>query len=80
MRPYVTHLQHIMWATGAAISPRILILSDTHLFHQSFSFFDNMSRIMSKDYVPTFNDVLRSRVRTTGIIETQIQVDDVSYR
>ena len=35
---------------------------------------------MSKDYVPTFNDVLRSRVRTTGIIETQIQVDDVSYR
>ncbi|XP_063676318.1 guanine nucleotide-binding protein G(o) subunit alpha-like [Bolinopsis microptera] len=43
-------------------------------------FFENMNRIMSKDYVPTFNDVLRSRVRTTGIIETQIQVDDVSYR
>ena len=35
---------------------------------------------MDARYVPTLNDVLRSRVRTTGIIETQIQVEKVSYR
>lgn len=45
-----------------------------------FSFFENMERIMHPSFVPTFNDVLRSRVRTTGIIETHIQVEDVSYR
>lgn len=43
-------------------------------------FFENMHRILHKDYIPNINDVLRSRVRTTGIIETHIQVEDVSYR
>eukprot|EP00116_Pleurobrachia_bachei_P008855 sb/3469117/ len=43
-------------------------------------FFENMERIMSRDYVPNSNDVLRSRVRTTGITETQIRVENVAYK
>ena len=44
------------------------------------SFFENMERIMSRDYIPNSNDVLRSRVRTTGITETQIRVENVAYK
>jgi len=53
---------------------------DYQLNDSAVYFFENMERIMHPSYVPTPNDVLRSRVRTTGIIETQIQVEKVSYR
>lgn len=46
----------------------------------SSSFFENMSRIIAPNYVPTDADVLRVRVRTCGIIETQFQVDKTMFR
>lgn len=44
------------------------------------SFFDNMTRITSPDYVPTETDVLRVRLRTTGVIETQFKVNHLIFR
>lgn len=44
------------------------------------SFFENMSRIISPNYIPTEMDVLRVRVRTSGIIETQFQVNEITFR
>lgn len=44
------------------------------------SFFDNMVRIVSPEYVPTEMDVLRVRIRTTGVIETQFQVKHLVFR
>ncbi|XP_035763938.1 guanine nucleotide-binding protein G(o) subunit alpha-like [Neolamprologus brichardi] len=46
----------------------------------SSSFFENMSRIIAPNYIPTDADVLRVRVRTCGIIETQFQVDKTMFR
>lgn len=43
-------------------------------------YFDAIERIASKDYKPTDQDVLRSRVKTTGITETKFQVQDLVYR
>jgi len=37
-------------------------------------FFDNVSRLADEKYVPTYNDVLHCRARTTGIVETQFQI------
>jgi hypothetical protein len=34
------------------------------------SFFENIDRFMAPDYVATYQDVLRARVRTTGIQES----------
>ncbi|XP_055021368.1 guanine nucleotide-binding protein G(o) subunit alpha-like, partial [Boleophthalmus pectinirostris] len=42
--------------------------------------FENLSRIISPNYVPSETDVLRVRVRTCGIIETQFQVNDLVFR
>lgn len=39
-----------------------------------------MSRIGVVGYQPTDQDVLRSRVKTTGITETTFLVDELTYR
>jgi hypothetical protein len=37
-------------------------------------FFDRLSDISAEEYVPTQQDVFRSRVRTTGIVETDFEI------
>nr|CAI5847220.1 unnamed protein product [Callosobruchus analis] len=41
------------------------------------SLFENMERICDPKYVPNATDVLRARVRTQGIIETQFRINDM---
>ena len=44
------------------------------------SYFENMDRLLSDGYLPDEQDVLRSRVQTTGIIETSFKVKQLTYR
>lgn len=44
------------------------------------SYFDAIDRIAQPDYLPTDQDVLRSRVKTTGITETTFIIGDLTYR
>lgn len=54
-------------------------LVSQHLIHQSnclplsFSFLENLDRISQPDYRPTHQDVLRSRMATTGINEIEFK-------
>ncbi|KAH6952476.1 guanine nucleotide-binding protein subunit alpha [Ilyonectria sp. MPI-CAGE-AT-0026] len=43
-------------------------------------YLDNIARIAAPDYTPNEQDVLRSRVKTTGITETTFIIGDVAYR
>ncbi|KAI9273014.1 guanine nucleotide-binding protein subunit alpha [Phascolomyces articulosus] len=43
-------------------------------------YFDSIDRIGGPNYVPTDQDVLRSRVKTTGITETTFVIGDLTYR
>lgn len=43
-------------------------------------YFDAVDRISKPDYVPSESDVLRSRTKTTGIIETEFHVQGTSFR
>ncbi|KAJ3268427.1 guanine nucleotide-binding protein subunit alpha [Borealophlyctis nickersoniae] len=43
-------------------------------------YFESIDRIAAPDYVPTDQDVLRSRVKTTGITETHFHIGDLTYR
>ncbi|KAH8720423.1 Guanine nucleotide-binding protein subunit alpha [Beauveria bassiana] len=43
-------------------------------------YFDNITRIAAPDYMPNDQDVLRSRVKTTGITETTFIIGDLTYR
>jgi hypothetical protein len=44
------------------------------------SYFENIDRMSAADYVPDEQDILRSRVPTTGIIEFKFQIKDVTFR
>jgi len=44
------------------------------------SYFDSIGRIAQPDYLPNDQDVLRSRVKTTGITETTFIIGDLTYR
>jgi hypothetical protein len=48
------------------------------IFDRLYSYFQNIDRLSQPDYIPTVDDVLRSRAKTTGIIETQVPVGDFS--
>ncbi|KAG0329441.1 guanine nucleotide-binding protein subunit alpha, partial [Podila horticola] len=42
-------------------------------------YFDSIDRIAKSNYIPTDQDVLRSRVKTTGITETRFVIGDLTY-
>ena len=46
----------------------------------SSSYFDSIDNISRPDYIPTDQDVLRSRVKTTGITETTFLIGELTYR
>eukprot|EP01098_Paradermamoeba_levis_P004760 TRINITY_DN2031_c0_g1_i4.p1 TRINITY_DN2031_c0_g1~~TRINITY_DN2031_c0_g1_i4.p1 ORF type:complete len:352 (-),score=91.36 TRINITY_DN2031_c0_g1_i4:157-1212(-) len=43
-------------------------------------FFDNVERFLEPDYLPSVQDVLRARVRSTGIEEAQFKFEDMEFR
>lgn len=43
-------------------------------------YFENLSRLLVPGYVPTEQDVLRSRVATTSVVETAFRVGKLTYR
>lgn len=52
-------------------------ITNTTLFA---SYLNQLDRITDPDYLPSEQDVLRSRVKTTGIIETKFSVKDLNFR
>ncbi|XP_065898368.1 guanine nucleotide-binding protein G(o) subunit alpha-like [Dysidea avara] len=43
-------------------------------------YFEEMGRILDPSYTPNEQDVLRSRIRTTGVVETSFKVGRLIYR
>ena len=43
------------------------------------SYFNNIDRLFAPDYLPNDQDVLRSRLRTTGITETLFELGQLNY-
>jgi hypothetical protein len=43
-------------------------------------FFEDIDRIAAQDYVPSHDDILRCRARTTGIIETQFTMNNTRFK
>ena len=43
-------------------------------------YFNAIERMASASYLPTDQDILRSRVKTTGITETTFKVGEVTYK
>lgn len=46
----------------------------------SLSYLNDLDRICQTNYVPTQQDVLRTRVKTTGIVETHFTFKDLYFK
>ncbi len=60
-----------------------LAFSNTRLFLLSFpahSFLDDLDRLGKKDYMPTEQDILRTRVKTTGIVEVHFSFKNLNFK
>lgn len=44
------------------------------------SYFADIDRLFTKDYLPSDQDILRARLRTTGISETIFDTGNLTYR
>ncbi|KEZ38821.1 hypothetical protein SAPIO_CDS10864 [Scedosporium apiospermum] len=52
-----------------------------YALHDNLSYFcDDIDRLWAQDYIPTDQDLLRSRLRTTGITETVFDLGQLTYR
>jgi len=54
--------------------------SELNLFDSATYFFDAMERTFVEDYIPTPADILRTRLPTTGIIQTDFQIDKLRFK
>ena len=55
----------------------MIALTDYILF---FSFLSDIDRVAGLGYLPSEQDILRSRVPTTGIIEYPFDLDGIVFR
>jgi guanine nucleotide-binding protein subunit alpha len=58
-------------------------LANTILVPNGFcitSFFESLDRLFSNNFIPTDQDILRSRLKTTGITETVFDLGTLTYR
>lgn len=51
-----------------------------YFFSSSFSFLDDLDRLGAKDYQPTEQDILRTRVKTTGIVEVHFSFKNLNFK
>ena len=46
----------------------------------TYSYLDDLERIIDSSYLPTEQDILRARVPTTGITEYPFDLDSIIFR
>ena len=66
-----------IWST---FGEEILQMTDLGLGEHIFYFFNSVDRIISPDYVPTKEDIIKSRVRSTGISQFDILINGIPTR
>lgn len=49
-------------------------------YQEFFSFLDNLPRLSSPNYVPSEQDLLRTRIKTTGITEVLFELKGLTFR
>lgn len=58
--------------------PTLVVL--TGYFLLFLSFLDDLDRLGAKDYQPTEQDILRTRVKTTGIVEVHFSFKNLNFK
>ncbi|KAB7505941.1 Guanine nucleotide-binding protein G(o) subunit alpha, partial [Armadillidium nasatum] len=77
----ILHMQMTVIKYGRRILINIiLILNDNNIFIDEQSFLDDLDRLGGKEYQPTEQDILRTRVKTTGIVEVHFSFKNLNFK
>eukprot|EP01132_Coremiostelium_polycephalum_P006641 gene6641-8217_t len=79
LTPELAHDIKTLWA-DPGIQTTFTRSSEFQLNDSAAYYFDAIERISKPDYIPSEADVLRSRTKTTGIIETEFEVQGTHFR
>ncbi len=64
-----------MTTSNSIVLPDLFVRLDA----DSSSYYSNIDRLFAPNYLPSDQDVLRSRLRTTGITETLFELGQLNY-
>ena len=79
LSPELARLMEHLWQNRAVQT--CFTRSREYQLNDSAEYFLNeLHRIKRRDYVPSVMDVLRTRVKTTGIVETHFQYKDLHFQ
>jgi GTPase SAR1 family protein len=75
-------IEHIglLWSEEPAIKGAYAERSKLQLLDSSEYLFTNVKRIGRPEYVPTADDILRARLRTSGIVERMFKIKGVDFK
>ncbi|XP_017601372.1 PREDICTED: guanine nucleotide-binding protein G(t) subunit alpha-3 [Corvus brachyrhynchos] len=79
MSPELVELIKQLWCEGGT-QACFARAAEYQLSDSAAYYLNDLDRLAMPDYVPTEQDVLHSRVQTTGIIETQFCFKDLNFR
>ncbi|KAJ3369727.1 hypothetical protein AMAG_06540 [Allomyces macrogynus ATCC 38327] len=76
--PMVAHAIAVLW-NDAGVRAAYARASEFQLNDSARYYFEAVDRLADPNYLPNDQDILRSRVKTTGIVETVFKVNDLAY-
>ena len=73
LTPRMSHLMNAIWH-DVGVQHCASRSKDYQLFDSAKFFLNSLERISAPNYTPTFDDMLRSRIKTTGIVEMRFNL------
>ncbi|KAM7006947.1 guanine nucleotide-binding protein G(i) subunit alpha-2-like [Tautogolabrus adspersus] len=75
----LSNVIHRLWADGG-VQGCFTRAREYQLNDSAAYYLNDLERIAKSDYIPTQQDVLRTRVKTTGIVETHFTFKDLHFK
>lgn len=70
----LTRVVRLLWDSPAVRTMFNERRSEFYIMDSAPYFFDNVERIGNPDYIPNVNDILRARIKTTGVYESRFEM------
>uniref|UniRef100_A0AC35U3M4 Guanine nucleotide-binding protein G(Q) subunit alpha n=1 Tax=Rhabditophanes sp. KR3021 TaxID=114890 RepID=A0AC35U3M4_9BILA len=77
--PQVASIVKTLWA-NPSIKKTYLQRNNFQLIDSAEYFFDNLDRIVAEDYIPTIDDVVRTRIPTTGVVQVNFRLKNIDFK
>jgi len=78
--PDIVQWVHQLWETEPAIAQVYAERAKLQILDSTSYLFKNVDRIGAAGYVPTPDDILRARLRTSGIVERKFMIQNVPFK